>query len=477
MIALSRLLHTRFGFLTGLFLLALAARLVPLVLFGDLPIDLDMLQYDMLARSMASGNGYRWYASEDARRFADYLDRFGFRAELPEDPLGIPTSFRAPLYPFLLSLVYRSTSHGGRILTARIVQTVLGAITVLLTYSLAQAAGLQRRSSQIAGMIVAFYSLLLFYPIGLVTENLFIPLLLLTLLATMGLQRSESLGHALIAGLLAGLTALTRSLTIILWPVLIFWMRRSTVDRRKAGILNAIMLVGMLLVTVPWSVRNSRLHGEPVWLESSLGYVLYLGYHPSATGKVPATTTLELLTIHDDMERNRLGMQSALNFILSDPPLAVRQVLLRFGTLWGLEWREFRFFYQNNYLGAWPSYLLVITLLWFALGLIILLPFAIYGMFTFEPVAERQLLIGVLSALTLIHTLTLADPRYHLPLVPILAVFAARGCIAGLHRHALKFALVSSLPFLLIWTLEVLQEWHTLQLMLSPGGNLTSWGY
>jgi len=463
--------------LGGLFLLALAVRLIPLALFSDLSISLDMLQYDMLARSLASGNGYRWYAAEDAQKFASYLDYFGFEVELPEDPRGIPTSFRAPLYPFILSLVYRLISFDGRILAARFMQAVLGALTAVLTFLLALAVHLPERPSRIAGLIVAVYSLLLFYPLGLVTENLFIPLLLLTLLALLRLRTTAASSHALFAGLLAGLTALTRSLAVILWAIWLVWFYRWTANRRTSALLCGVMLAGMLVVTVPWSVRNSRLHGQPVWLESSLGYVLYLGYHPTATGVVPARTTMELLTIHDDMQRNRLGMQSALHFIASDPPRALRQVFQRFGTLWGLEWREFRFFYHNNYLGVWPPWLLVMTLLWFALPLVILLPSALYGMFAYEPGAERQLLLGVVFARTLIHTLTLADPRYHLPLIPLLAIFASRGWTAGFHRRHFRFALLASLPFLLIWALEIVRAWDRLLVMLAPGGNMTHWGY
>ena len=447
------------------------------MLFRDLPIDLDMLQYDMLARSLAAGNGYRWYAAEDARQFAAYLNRFGFEVELPADPLGIPTSFRAPLYPFTLSLVYRLTSQSGRILAARLIQAVLGALTAVLTYALALAVQLPERPSRIAGVIVAIYSLLLFYPLGLVTENLFIPLLLLTLLVLLSARDKGSLPQVFIAGILAGLTTLTRSLVVLLWPFWLYWLYRFTSNRRTARLLAGFMLAGMLLVTVPWSVRNSRLHGQPVWLESSLGYVLYLGYHPTATGTVPARTTMELLTIQDDLQRNQVGMQSAWRFITDNPPRAARQVIQHFSTLFGLEWREFRFFYHNNYLGEWPAWLIVTTLLWFCLPLIILLPLSLYGIVVFKPGPERQVLLSVILVLTLIHTLTLADPRYHLLMVPILAIFAARGWTVGLDRRAFRLALAATLPFLLIWTLEILREWDRLQIMLAPGGNRTFWGY
>jgi hypothetical protein len=56
-------------FLVGLFL-----RLIPVLLTRGLGIGLDdMFQYDMLARSLASGNGYRWYARDDLRMLEAYV--------------------------------------------------------------------------------------------------------------------------------------------------------------------------------------------------------------------------------------------------------------------------------------------------------------------------------------------------------------------------------------------------------------------
>ncbi|MBE3066352.1 MAG: hypothetical protein IMZ73_02820, partial [Chloroflexi bacterium] len=49
-----------------IFLIALLLRLMPVVVMRNMGIGLDdMFQYDMLARSIVAGDGYRWYAEED----------------------------------------------------------------------------------------------------------------------------------------------------------------------------------------------------------------------------------------------------------------------------------------------------------------------------------------------------------------------------------------------------------------------------
>ena len=47
-------------------LLALVLRLIPVIATREMRIGLDdMFQYDMLARSLAAGDGFRWYAEDD----------------------------------------------------------------------------------------------------------------------------------------------------------------------------------------------------------------------------------------------------------------------------------------------------------------------------------------------------------------------------------------------------------------------------
>ncbi|NJN79510.1 MAG: hypothetical protein HC797_03050 [Anaerolineales bacterium] len=97
----------KLSFPMRIYIIALIFRLVPVVLTSNLGIGLDdMFQYDMLARSLASGNGFRWYAEEDLQMLAPYVD-FDLSTATGYDPeYGLYTSFRAPLYPAFLSIVY-----------------------------------------------------------------------------------------------------------------------------------------------------------------------------------------------------------------------------------------------------------------------------------------------------------------------------------------------------------------------------------
>jgi len=129
------------SFALRIFIVALVLRLIPVIFARGLGIGLDdMFQYDMLARSLAAGNGFRWYAQADLNQLASFVD-FDLASVKEYDPiLGIPTSFRAPLYPAFLAIVYFfSGTEFSRFFAARLAQAIfLGAPLAPLTYFVAQ---------------------------------------------------------------------------------------------------------------------------------------------------------------------------------------------------------------------------------------------------------------------------------------------------------------------------------------------------
>jgi hypothetical protein len=96
----------KFSFPLRIYLVALVFRLVPVLLTRSMGIGLDdMFQYDMLARSLAAGHGFRWYAQEDLKQLEPYV-KFDMSTASGYDPkYGLYTSFRAPLYPAFLAVV------------------------------------------------------------------------------------------------------------------------------------------------------------------------------------------------------------------------------------------------------------------------------------------------------------------------------------------------------------------------------------
>lgn len=409
-----------------LFLLALLLRTGLVAFSGNLGISLDdMYQYDMLGRSLATGDGYRWYAPQDIRRVFREIERNpGIDlpdVEIPDDPRGMRTSFRAPLYPAFLGAIYRVNGLEGRFFAARLMQAVLTASLAPLAYALAKELQAREPFARMAGAVIAFWPLLVALPLALATENLFLPIVAA---ATLILLRGRAGGgrETFAAGLLFGFAALTRSVIIVV-PLLVgayAWWRGE-----RRGALSLVLPA--LLLTMPWSIRNSILHGQPTFVETSLGYNLYLGYHPEGTGTFRFGPSLDLITIFEDAARDRLGRQLALGFILDQPGRVPLLALHKLGHFWGLEDRAFIFLYTNGLFGPWPPSAILAALAVLSLPLVATLPLAIFGWATATRDRKWQILTLLIVAYTGAHILVMAEERFHLALAPMVAALAADG--------------------------------------------------
>ena len=507
------------SFAVRIFIVALFLRLIPVILARGLGIGLDdMFQYDMLARSIAAGNGFRWYAQEDLNQLAAFVD-FDLSSVKEYDPdLGIPTSFRAPLYPTFLAIVYFfNGTDFSRFFAARLVQAVfLGAPLAPLTYwvavklfpplplalsgapaetkrgEAAEGAGVRsEQAARLAAWTVACYPMLLVYPLGLGTENPFFVLLLTSFLFLLrSIEQSSAFRPStqlrtslLLSGIALALTALTRS---VILPFALAAVYLLLLLHRKQAILATL---AFLLAISPWVIRNSLLHKKLTGIETSMGYNLYLGYHPQGDGSFVFGPSLDLLTILDDAERDEVGTQKAIEFIRAQPERLIPLAINRLGFFFGLEKRVLMYFYSNNIIGYVPLPLLL------TISAILLLPFvfisvsAAFGLAYLRWKPEHILLILLFVGYILPHVFILSEDRFHLALVPYIAALAAQVWVHGFaplrkrwhESRAAKWivSLTILTAFLLIanWGFELIRDADKIVQLLGPNGNQSHFPY
>lgn len=479
-----------------IYLVALVLRLIPIMLTRGLGIGLDdMFQYDMLARSLASGDGYRWYAQRDLERLAPYIN-FDLSTAKGYDPkYGLYTSFRAPLYPAFLAIVYFFSGTGfSRLFAARLTQVILfGAPLAPLTYFIAKhfspfPASLNseeesgKRSETVArtsAWIVACYPMLLVYPLGLGTENPFFVLLLLSFIFLLKSIERPTTFNFLLSGIFLALTDLTRS---VILPFAGLAMLYLIYLHRKKALLMGVVFV---LVVAPWIIRNSLLHNKFTGIETSMGYNMYLGYHPLGNGSFIFGPSLDLLTIMDDAERDEAGTKQAFQFIKEQPgrffPLAVNRLEFFFG----LEKRTLIYYYANNIIGYISKQLLSI------LGVILLLPFIVVsvsaslGFSLLKWNSKTALLLFLFIGYLLPHVFILSEDRFHLALIPFFAILAAGFWVGGFQAVSIRwqesntgkwmvaFAVLGVCLLFLNWGLELSRDADKIAALLGPNGNET----
>ena len=466
---------------------ALVLRLIPVLLTMNLGIGLDdMFQYDMLARSLAAGNGFRWYAQDDLKLLEPYVD-FDLSTATGYDPkYGLYTSFRAPLYPAFLALVYSiSGLEFSRFFAARLAQVILlGAPLAPLTYLTARQffgneGDLAEKSARLSAWIVACYPMLLVYPLGLGTENLFFVLLLCSVLFLLRSVEDSSALNLLLSGFFLALTALTRSVILPFVGLAILYFLYL---HRSRALLVALSFV---LLIAPWVVRNSILHHKSTGIETSMGYNLYLGYHPDGNGSFIFGPSLDLLPIMDDSERDAVGTQRALEFIRAQPERVLPLALNRLGFFFGLEKRVLMYFYSNNILGYIPLPGLLLTAAILLLPLVFVSIFAVLGGVILRRRPQLDVFTLLLVAYVAPHVLILAEDRFHLALIPVMAIWAAyaftlikeRKYKESSNGRTLLIASVLIFFFLLNWGLELNRDADKISAILGPNGNQSHFSY
>jgi len=199
-----------------------------------------------------------------------------------------PTAYRPPAYPYLLAgvQIVGGWLGLGALSAARIFQALLGALLVGLIGLLARRVW-SRRVALIALALAAVDLPLILVSGTLISETLFVALALGALCAAL-VHRARGSGRGrrwlLLAGVLTGLAALTRTNGLVLLvPVALLARAPGQPLRSREWLGSAAVLLACVLLTVaPWTVRNAALLGRFVPVSTETGGTLVGTYNPTS---------------------------------------------------------------------------------------------------------------------------------------------------------------------------------------------------
>lgn len=197
---------------------------------------------------------------------------------------GTEVFFRGPLYPYFLALLYAIS--GASIFFAKVIQAVGGAVTCVLIFHLGKSV-FSVTTARIAAVIAVFYGPLIYYESELLLEWLAILLAVAMLLILVRSGGAVSRRAALIAGIFAGLSAITRPNILVVFPLIALWLvlaNRSTTATRHR-IINAIAFtLGVVICVLPVTIRNDVVADDLVLISSQGGVNFHLANNPEADG-------------------------------------------------------------------------------------------------------------------------------------------------------------------------------------------------
>lgn len=358
-----------------------------------------------------------------------------------------PTAWMTPIYPLLLAGVFRvfgSYTFSAYLAAAGLNILFVTAACFPIFYVGKRIGGLAVGAGA-AWLWALFPNAILLTFESMWDASLDALLAALILWATLAIDGSRKTLHWVGYGLLWGFALMTNPTLASLLPLLLAWLayrawrvRRSSpqqpqpADPRfaKNAVLYAawrpaLALVVALLCCVPWTIRNYRAFHRLIPLRSVLGLQLWLGNNPNAR----QTWRAQLHPIFNESERAkyiRMGelaymhqkMDAALSFMFAHPFRAAALARSRFVAIWsGGTPTPLDDFLHNPSL--WFHYVLVWNLL-ASLGALtgIVLLFRRRNPYAF-PLAAFPVVFPCA------YYLTLAMPRYRLPIDPMVMLLTA----------------------------------------------------
>lgn len=219
--------------------------------------------------------------------------------------------FLGPLYPFLMGALYALFEPSREVV--RWAQALLGAASCAVLFAVG-ARMFDRRVGLLASLLLAAYPIHLYYT-GLILPTVLVLFLHLVLLWILLWQvEAPSPVGAVLAGVVLGLAALTKSNALLLLPVLLvtwLWIERERALRLR--LLWSAAFVAMVLATIaPATLHNMKVSERFVLLTTSTGRNLWKGNGPIANGTHPLG--------HQDRSKAGMGKQMAG---AADPELVV----------------------------------------------------------------------------------------------------------------------------------------------------------
>lgn len=216
------------------------------------------------ARPFVGGNARAFYipAAQHIIQSGQYNDRQtrGF-------------SSMAPAYSYLLAGLLKATAD-NYLEIAVVIQMILDCLTAVLIVWLGRLISAPGVGA-VAGFLWLLYPPEVLISTWITPEPLYTVLLVLSVTLLVVSVKKNNTRFALVSGLIMGVAALTRAASLLFapyWGILVM-MRRG----RRLWKLALVVVVGVLLAVLPWTLRNALVLQDLILIQTGTGYVFWQG--------------------------------------------------------------------------------------------------------------------------------------------------------------------------------------------------------
>jgi 4-amino-4-deoxy-L-arabinose transferase-like glycosyltransferase len=366
----------------------------------------DPWHYDRLATSLAEGHGY-------------------------VNEAGQPTAYYPPGYPAVLGVLYWLVGH--RPVAGEALNVIFGTLTAGLVYWIGSRA-FGRPAGLLAALAFAVFPSQILYVSQLHSEVVFTAFYLLALgllLAAPPPGDRRWIPFWLATGLAIGVASLIRPVALSLLAVIPFALRPRGASWSTLARGTLLALVAAIVVLTPWVVRNAVRVGTPT-IATSAGIDFWVGNHEGAPGLWIWTTQEAFPRVSTDLQEQerhdyRRGLDLGWRFIREEPLDALGLLPLKAYHLYTndasavttAETWGYTVFLSDG--GRRVLRTVTDGFYYFVVaGAIAGLILPVGG-----PRRQRWPLAAAVGGWTLVHLAFFGEPRFHLPVTPVMAILAA----------------------------------------------------
>ena len=382
------------------------------------PVGLiDPSLYSVHARAIADGEGYAWFFGEDTAYY----------------PPGYPISLGVVLW-FVRLLPLPDGLPG----VAAAYNVVLGTATIVLVAELGRRMLRSTAAGVVAAAIVAVWPNLVVHSSLVLSETLFNALVVATLVVLAApapwQERHFRPARLVAAGVLLAAATYVRPISALLLLALLWALVRAGFGWRRSLVAVGVVTGTAVALILPWTIRNLIVLDSPVLLSTNFGDNLCIGHHPGATGHFELLESCldgydpDLSRAELEVERNSRETRRAVRFALRNPSEELELLPKRF---WytvnsdhdGVDASES--YGADQWLPRDPKAgLKRLSDLWWCSVLAVS---ALSLLLLRRREGPIRLLVPTILALIAPPLIFFGDPRFHVPVVPFLAVLAALG--------------------------------------------------
>jgi len=408
----------RYRLLIGMVCLGLGLRLIVLLVYlaahGGRG---EIWEYEAIAKNLLAGKGFTYEFNGTTYQ-----------------------SYAVPVFPLVCALLH--VVGGDGLGLYYVFHLAVSAGIMVLTYAIATSFFGERVGLLSALLVAVEPGLVIYQSYKVDVMALAGALLLLGMLLFRRLTDSLDGRWAVALGVVLGVGILTRPDLVALGGLLLLWLAR---DRWRAGHIlrvSAIAIVVAMLIVMPWSIRNYRVHGQVVLLTTVTGEWFWRGNNPNATGtsltedgrsqlEAAPAGFRERLFAASELQQNALLTEEAVRFIKADPAGFLTRAAKRAYYFW---WFTPTFGMSTyEWVSDWGR-------MAYKLGYAVVLGLAGLGAMSARGAKGPQAghdgvyLLVVPVCLALVHSINYVEGRHRVLVMPLLLILAAQGIAAGLDR-------------------------------------------